>query len=90
MQGVQVRETEWTLPKEAPSVFVAEDPSLEEYGPWQWAAAFGQVTGRFGAENFMLQEDRKLSCPAGASLWLSEVRQENAFTRACGLPRLRD
>ena len=30
----------------------------------------------------MLQEDGKLRCPAGASLWLSEVRQENVFTEA--------
>jgi len=29
----------------------------------------------------VLQEDGKLRCPAGASLWLSEVRQENAFTQ---------
>jgi hypothetical protein len=28
------------------------------------------------------QEDGKLRCPAGASLWLSEVRQEHAFTEA--------
>lgn len=27
------------------------------------------------------QEDGKLRCPAGASLWLSEVRQENPFTQ---------
>ena len=57
-----------------------EDPP-EEYGPWQWAAAFGRATGRFGADAFTLQEDGKLRCPAGASLWLSEVRQENAFTQ---------
>jgi len=81
MQGVQVREIEWAPPKEAPAVFVAEEPSPEEYGPWQWAAAFGRATGRFGAEDFVLQEDGKLRCPAGASLWLSEVRQENAFTQ---------
>jgi hypothetical protein len=30
---------------------------------------------------FTLQEDGKLRCPARASLWLSEVRQENAFTQ---------
>jgi hypothetical protein len=30
----------------------------------------------------VLQEDGKLRCPAGASLWLSAVRQENAFTEA--------
>src|SRR5579859_5777191 len=57
-----------------------EDP-VEEYGLWQWAAAFGRATGRFGAEDFTLQENGRLRCPAGASLWLSEVRQENAFTQ---------
>jgi hypothetical protein len=81
MQGIQLREIEWAPPKEAPAVFIAEDPPPEEYGPWQWAAAFGRATGRFGAEDFVLQEDGKLRCPAGASLWLSEVRQENAFTQ---------
>ena len=78
---VRLREIEWAPPKEAPAVFVAEEPPPEEYGPWQWAAAFGRATGRFGAEDFVLQEDGKLRCPAGASLWLSEVRQENAFTQ---------
>jgi hypothetical protein len=81
MQSVQLRELEWAPPKAAPAVFVAEAPPPEEYGPWQWAAAFGRATGRFGAEDFVLQEDGKLRCPAGASLWLSEVRQENAFTQ---------
>jgi hypothetical protein len=81
MQGGHVREIEWAAPKEAPPVFIAEDPPPEEYGPWQWAAAFGRATGRFGAAAFVLQEDGKLRCPAGASLWLSEVRQENAFTQ---------
>jgi len=44
--------------------------------------AFGRATGRFGADAFTLQEDGRLRYPAGANLWLSEVRQENAFTRA--------
>jgi hypothetical protein len=90
MQGGEVREIEWAPPKEAPPVFVAEENPPEEYGPWQWAAAFGRATGRFGAEDFTLQENGRLRCPAGASLWLSEVRQENAFTRACRLPGLPD
>ncbi len=51
LQGVQVREIEWAPPKETPPVFVAEDPPAEEYGPWQWAAAVGRATGRFGAED---------------------------------------
>ncbi len=33
------------------------------------------------ADAFVLQENGRLRCPAGASLWLSEVRQENAFTQ---------
>jgi hypothetical protein len=90
MQGGEVREIEWAPPKEAPPVFVAEENPPEEYGPWQWAAAFGRATGRFGAEDFTLQENGRLRCPAGASLWLSEVRQENAFTRARCLPGLPD
>ena len=81
MQGEELREIEWAPPKEAPPVFVAEENPPEEYGPWQWAAAFGRATGRFGAEDFTLQENGRLRCPAGASLWLSEVRQENAFTQ---------
>jgi hypothetical protein len=81
MQGVQRREIEWAPPKEAPPALVVEEPPAQEYGPWQWAASFGRATGRFGAADFVLQEDGKLRCPAGASLWLSEVRQENAFTQ---------
>lgn len=81
MQGVHLREIEWAPPKEAPAALGASDPPAEEYGPWQWAAAFGRATGRFGAEDFVLQEDGKLRCPAGADLWLSEVRQENEFTQ---------
>ena len=50
-------------------------------GVWTLAAAFGRAAGRLGADTFVLQEDGTLRCPAGASLWLSEVRQENAFTQ---------
>ncbi|HEX6109195.1 MAG TPA: hypothetical protein VFZ02_07235 [Ktedonobacteraceae bacterium] len=81
MQERQLREIEWAPPKEAPPFFEVVEDVPEEYGPWQWAAAFGRATGRFGADAFTLQEDGKLRCPAGASLWLSEVRQENAFTQ---------
>jgi len=79
---VQLCEIEWAPPKESPPVFAAVEDVPEAYGPWQWAAAFGRATGRICAEDFVLQEDGKLRCPAGASLWLSEVRQENAFTEA--------
>ncbi len=81
MQGSPLREIEWAPPKEAPSVVVSLENAPEVYGPWRWARPFGDATGRFGAEIFSLQENGMLRCPAGASLWLSEVRQENAFTQ---------
>ena len=90
MQGGELREMEWAPSTEtAPLVFAWQDPP-EEYGPWQWAGESGRAAGRFTAEAFTLQEGGKLRCPAGASLWLSEVRQENAFTRAGRLPGLPD
>ena len=64
-----------------PSTKDAEE-SLSWYQyTWQWATSFGRATGRFGAEAFVLQENGMLRCPAGASLWLSEVRQENTYTQ---------
>jgi hypothetical protein len=78
MQKATLREIEWASPKETPPLLLTIEEPVEEYGPWQWAAAF------------TLQEDGKLLCPAGASLWLSEVRQENAFTRAGRLSGLPD
>jgi hypothetical protein len=80
LQKAELREIEWAPSKETPPLLLMEEP-VEAYGPWEWAAAFGRATGRFGAEAFTLQDDGKLRCPAGASLWLSEVRQENAFTQ---------
>ena len=81
MQGGELREMEWAPPTEtAPLFFTWEDPP-EEYGPWQCAGEAGRATGRFTADAFTLQENGRLRCPAGASLWLSEVRQENAFTQ---------
>ncbi len=81
LQDVQLREIEWAPAKESPPVFAAVEDVPQKYGHWQWAASFGRATGRFAADAFTLQEDGKLRCPAGASLWLSEVRQENAFTQ---------
>ena len=81
MQGGELREMEWAPPTEtAPLFFTWEDPP-EEYGPWKCAGEAGRAAGRFTADAFTLQENGRLRCPAGASLWLSEVRQENAFTQ---------
>jgi len=81
MQGGKTREIEWAPAKAAPPFLVSEESPSQEYGPWQQAAAFGRAAGRFGADSFVLQEDGTLRCPAGTYLWLSEVRQENAFTQ---------
>ncbi len=81
MQGGELREMQWAPPTETAPLFFAWQDPLEEYGPWQCAGESGRAAGRFTADAFTLQEDGKLRCPAGASLWLSEVRQENAFTQ---------
>ncbi len=81
MQAGPLREIEWAPAKEAPPTLIAMENAPQEYGPWKWARPFGDATGRFGAETFSLQDNGMLRCPAGASLWLSEVRQENAFTQ---------
>ena len=40
-------------PEISPPLFAAgEGDDPEEYGPWQWEAAFGRATGRFGADAF--------------------------------------
>lgn len=81
MQGGALRAIEWAPPKATSPVLIPVMEPKEEYGPWHWAAAFGRGTGRFGAAAFTLQADGKLRCPAGAYLWLSEVRQADAFTQ---------
>jgi hypothetical protein len=81
LQGGEQREIEWAPPKEATHVFLEAASPPEEYGPWQTASERGRTRGRFGAKAFVLQANGTLRCPAGASLWLSEVRQETAFTQ---------
>ncbi len=81
MQGNEMRDIEWAPPKERPPLVLASENAPEEYGPWQWAGDAGRARGRLGAEAFLLQENGTLQCPAGASLWFSELRQENAFTQ---------
>lgn len=81
MQGDALREIEWAAPKEATLLLPIPEPTPEEYGPWQLAGDVGRARGQITGEAFVWQEDGKLRCPAGASLWLSEVRQENDFTQ---------
>ena len=81
MQADALREIEWAPPKETTLLLPTPAPTPEEYGPWQLAGDVGRARGQIAGEAFVWQEDGKLRCPAGASLWLSEVRQENEFTQ---------
>jgi len=82
MQAEPLREIEWAPPKEATLLLPIPEPIPQEYGPWQLAGDGGRAHGQIAGEAFVWQEDGKLLCPSGASLWLSEVRQENEFTEA--------
>ena len=81
MQAEALHELEWAPPKEATLLLPTPEPTPDEYGPWQLAGDAGRARGQIPGEAFVWQEDGKLRCPAGASFWLSEVRQENAFTQ---------
>jgi len=80
-QEQPMREIEWAASKNAPPRVVASESLCEGYGPWQWARGGGWERGGFGADAFTLQENGMLQCPAGKLLWLSEVRQEKAFSQ---------
>ncbi len=89
MQGEELRDIEWAPPKARPPLFSASDEIPETYGDWQWAKGGGR--GQIGGSAFLMQDDGTLRCPAGATLWFSELRQENAFTqRAVFLAALED
>ena len=64
MQGAELREIEWAPPKASPPFLVVAETPPEEYGPWQWAAAFGRATGRFGAEDFVIPRERETALPS--------------------------
>ncbi len=68
MQGEELRELEWALPKDATLLLPIPEPTAEAYGPWQLAREVGRARGQIAGEAFVWQEDGKLRCPAGASL----------------------
>jgi hypothetical protein len=78
MQGGNVREIEWAPAKEAPAFFVVDENPPEEDGPWQWAAAFGRATGRFGAEDARVARERKAALSSG-----SQPVAERSTSREC-------
>jgi hypothetical protein len=60
---------------------ILEHPQIQRVLAYPPTASVTRVNSDEVVELFTLQEDGKLRCPAGASLWLSEVRQGNAFTQ---------
>ncbi len=90
LQTAPLRDIEWSP---IPDTHAATAPSLEPvesteeaYGALNWAGA----RGRFGGSAFVLQEDGTLRCPAGASLWLQEQRQETPYSQRLVFCALRE
>ncbi len=81
MQGKELRDIEWAPSKAIPPLFTPSQNLSETYGPWKWAKDAGRTLGRFRATDFPVQENGTLRCPAGASLWVNERRQENLYTQ---------
>lgn len=78
-QGGELREMEWSLASERPPRICSSEQTIETYGPWQLARDSGR--GQIPASAFTLQDEVSLRCPTGATLWLSELQQENAFSQ---------
>jgi hypothetical protein len=64
MQGGELREMEWAAPKEAPPFLVTEENPPQEYGPWQWAAAFGRATGLLASRGLHHARGREAALPS--------------------------
>jgi hypothetical protein len=79
LQGEELREMEWSPASERPPRICSSEQPPETYGPWQLARDSGR--GQIPASAFTLHDEVSLRCPTGAPLWLSEMRQENAFTQ---------
>ncbi len=47
-------------------ILLPENSPPEEYGEWQWAAAFGRATGRFGAEDARVARGREIALSGGS------------------------
>ena len=82
MQPGKVRELEWS-PRHAKLLFSSplKKPHRKSMVRGSGPPRSDELQGVSGQRTRVLQEDGKLCCPSGAKLWLSEVRQENAFTQ---------
>src|SRR5436853_836863 len=69
------------LPKQLLLSSELQNPHRKSMARGNGPQRLDEPQGVSGPRTRVLQEDGKLRCPAGASLWLSEVRQENAFTQ---------
>jgi hypothetical protein len=78
IQGGEVREMEWAPPKEAPPFLMAEENPSQEYGPWQWAQAFGRATGLLASRCLCVAREREAAL--GSS---GKPVVERSASRAC-------
>ena len=79
MQGEELREMEWSPASERPPRISSSEQTTETYSRWQWARDSGR--DQIPASAFTQHDEVSIRCPTGATLWLSEVRQENAYTQ---------
>jgi hypothetical protein len=76
-----LRDIEWAPPTHTPDRLVDQPEAPKQYGPWVWAATPGGTKNpRFGAEKFVVQDEKTLRCPAGRTLRWSETERDNDWT----------
>jgi hypothetical protein len=90
MQGVQLREIEWASAKESPPFFEAVEDVPQEYGPWQWAAAFGRATGLICAEDARVARRREAALPSRGQPVVERSASRECLYPASRLPGLSD
>jgi hypothetical protein len=82
MQAEPLRDIEWAPPVETPAMPEDQPDAPTQYGPWHLSSAPGGAKHpRFGADDFVWQDDGTLQCPAGSTLRMSRIKQENAYTQ---------
>jgi len=80
-RGLSYARSSGPLPKKLLLSSELQNPHRKSMARGSGPPRSDEPRGVSGQRTRVLQEDGKLRCPAGASLWLSEVRQENAFTQ---------
>src|SRR5260221_3881928 len=90
MQGGEEREMEWPPPREALPFLVAEETPPEEYGPWQWAQAFGRATGLLASRCLCVAREREAALSSGGKPVVERSASRECLHPTGRLPGLPD